>query len=51
MSAGFAGMENPLYYLSRTLILFGNAKGFVGKIVRELTGSGHDSIGARVASK
>jgi NAD(P) transhydrogenase subunit beta len=41
MGAGFAGIENPLYYLDRTLMLFGDAKGFVGNIVRELTGSGH----------
>ena len=41
MSAGFAGIENPLYHLDRTLMLFGDAKGFVGNIVRELTGGGH----------
>ena len=41
MSAGFAGIENPLYYLDRTLMLFGDAKGFVGNLVRELAGSGH----------
>jgi NAD(P) transhydrogenase subunit beta len=40
MGAGFAGIENPLYYLDKTLMLFGDAKNFVGSIVRELTG-GH----------
>lgn len=38
MGAGFAGIENPLYYLDRTLMLFGDAKSFVGSIVRELGG-------------
>jgi H+-translocating NAD(P) transhydrogenase subunit beta len=40
MGAGFAGIENPLYYLDKTLMLFGDAKNFVGGIVRELAG-GH----------
>jgi H+-translocating NAD(P) transhydrogenase subunit beta len=41
MAAGFAGIENPLYYLDKTLMLFGDAKGFVGNIVREISGGGH----------
>jgi NAD(P) transhydrogenase subunit beta len=41
MAAGFAGIENPLYHLDRTLMLFGDAKGFVGNIVRELSAGGH----------
>ena len=40
MNPGFAGIDNPLYYLDRTLMLFGDAKSFVNSIVHELTGSG-----------
>lgn len=40
MNPGFAGIDNPLYYYDKTLMLFGDAKGFVGDIVRELGGGG-----------
>src|ERR1700690_593020 len=39
MNPGFAGIDNPLYYFDKTLMLFGDAKGFVGDIVRELSGT------------
>jgi proton-translocating NAD(P)+ transhydrogenase subunit beta len=39
MSPGFAGIDNPLYYSEKTLMLFGDAKSFVGNIVQELGGS------------
>jgi H+-translocating NAD(P) transhydrogenase subunit beta len=41
MSPGFAGIDNPLYYLDKTLMLFGDARAFVGDVVRELAGGGH----------
>ena len=36
MSPGFAGIDNPLYYEARTLMLFGDAKAVVGKLVETL---------------
>jgi NAD(P) transhydrogenase subunit beta len=40
MSPGFAGIENELYYMDRTLMLFGDAKSFVSSIVKELSAVG-----------
>ncbi len=43
LSPGFAGIDNELYYMDKTLMLFGDAKAFVGSIVRELSASSNNS--------
>ncbi len=37
---GFAGIENELYYLDKTFMLFGDAKAVVGDLARQLAGEG-----------
>jgi NAD(P) transhydrogenase subunit beta len=36
MSPGFAGIDNELYYMDKTLMLFGDAKTFVASLVKEV---------------
>jgi NAD(P) transhydrogenase subunit beta len=36
LNPGFAGIDNELYYDSKTLMLFGDAKGFLAEIVKAL---------------
>jgi NAD(P) transhydrogenase subunit beta len=35
---GFAGIDNELYFLDRTFMLFGDAKAVVGELVKQLAG-------------
>jgi H+-translocating NAD(P) transhydrogenase subunit beta len=37
LNAGFAGIDNPIYYQENTQMLFGDAKQFVGDVVRVLS--------------
>jgi H+-translocating NAD(P) transhydrogenase subunit beta len=37
MNPGFAGIDNELYYMDKTLMLFGDAKGFLAEIVKALS--------------
>jgi NAD(P) transhydrogenase subunit beta len=41
MSPGFAGIDNELYYLDKTTMLFGDAKQMVGQLVKELEAGEH----------
>jgi len=36
MNPGFAGIDNDLYYMPNTIMLFGDAKAFVSSLVKEL---------------
>lgn len=40
LNPGFAGIDNSLYYLDKTLMLFGDAKGFTTQLVKGLAAEG-----------
>jgi NAD(P) transhydrogenase subunit beta len=40
MNPGFAGIDNDLYYMPNTIMLFGDAKAFLSSIVKELSAIG-----------
>ena len=36
MSKGFAGVENELFFQDNTMMLFGNAKDAIGKLISDI---------------
>jgi NAD/NADP transhydrogenase beta subunit len=36
MATGFAGVENELFFMDKTMMLFGDAKSYIGEVVKEL---------------
>ena len=36
MNSGFAGIDNPLFYLENTALLFGDAKASVGEVLAQV---------------
>ena len=41
MNTGYAGLDNSLFYMDKTMMIFGDAKKMVEEMVRSINGSGH----------
>ena len=41
MNTGYAGLDNSLFYMDKTMMIFGDAKKMVEEMVRSINGAGH----------
>ncbi len=41
MNTGYAGLDNSLFYMDKTMMIFGDAKKMVEEMVRSINGTGH----------